>query len=563
MNPAPMDRRRILVVEDSPTQAMLMQLRLEQEGFEAIVAPTAEAALESLGQVRPDLMLVDYHLPGIQGDELCRRVRMNINTQGIPILMLTAEQSAAAEVRGLESGADDYVGKAEDPDVLMLRIRALLRKSSTQVNLLMPDESFFRKARVLAIDDSPTYLELLRAELSEEGYTVETAASGLEGLGHLDAESFDCVLVDLVMPGMDGLEVIREIVSRQAVEDSPVVILMVSAQETKENAMRALESGADDFVGKSSDISVLKGRLRAMLRHKYLHEQHKRIIDEFKRQEDDLERAVEERTRELKGEIAERRRAEEELRKAKEIAEAASRAKTEFLANMSHELRTPLNAIIGFSDMIRNQVFGKFADCTVGQKYLEYIDNIHDSGVHLLKIINDILDVSRIEVGKVKLNEEYLDLREVVKATERLIRSQADKNKVRLRTELPDSLPALLGDERILKQTILNLMSNAVKFTPEGGTVTATIRLRQGGVLEVAVMDTGIGIAPEDHGKVMLPFGQVDSSLSRRHEGTGLGLPLAKTFMELHGGSLTLESALGQGTTVTLSFPQERTQMAA
>ena len=558
MTPNGNGRKRILVVEDSPTQAMLVQLRLEQEGFEAVTVPTAEAALEALATLHPDLMLVDYHLPGIQGDELCRRVRMNINTQGLPMLMLTADQSAGAEVRGLESGADDYVAKSEDFDVLVLRIRALLRKSSTQLNLLMPDESFFRKARILAIDDSLTYLELLKHELADEGYTVDVAASGLEGLGRMQTETYDCLLVDLVMPGMGGLEVIREVVTHEAHGDSPVVILMLSAQESKENAMRALAAGADDFVGKSSDISVLKGRLRALLRHKYLHEQHRRIIDEFKRQEDSLERAVEERTRELKAEIAERERAEEELRRAKEIAEAASRAKTEFLANMSHELRTPLNAIIGFSDMIRNQVFGKVADCAMSQKYLEYIDNIHDSGCHLLKIINDILDVSRIEVGKVKLNEELLDLREVVKATERLIHSQADKNKVKVIPALPDSFPMLLGDERILKQTVLNLVSNAVKFTPEGGSVTISTEVAGDGWMELRVKDTGIGIASEDHSKVMQPFGQVDSSLSRRHEGTGLGLPLSKTFMELHGGALLLDSALGEGTTITLRFPPDR-----
>lgn len=558
MTPDGNGRKRILVVEDSPTQAMLVQLRLEQEGFEALTVPTAEAALEALATLHPNLMLVDYHLPGIQGDELCRRVRMNINTQGLPMLMLTADQSAGAEVRGLESGADDYVAKSEDFDVLVLRIRALLRKSSTQLNLLMPDESFFRKARILAIDDSVTYLELLKHELAEEGYTVDVAASGLEGLGRMQTETYDCLLVDLIMPGMDGLEVIREVVTHEGHGDSPVVILMLSAQESKENAMRALAAGADDFVGKSSDISVLKGRLRALLRHKYLHEQHRRIIDEFKRQEDSLEKAVEERTRELKAEIAERQRAEEELRRAKEIAEAASRAKTEFLANMSHELRTPLNAIIGFSDMIRNQVFGKVADCAMSQKYLEYIDNIHDSGCHLLKIINDILDVSRIEVGKVKLNEELLDLREVVKATERLIHSQADKNKVKVVPVLPDAFPMLMGDERILKQTVLNLVSNAVKFTPEGGSVTISTEVADDGWIELRVKDTGIGIAPEDHTKVMQPFGQVDSSLSRRHEGTGLGLPLSKTFMELHGGALLLDSALGQGTTITLRFPPNR-----
>lgn len=252
--------------------------------------------------------------------------------------------------------------------------------------------------------------------------------------------------------------------------------------------------------------------------------------------------------------ITERKRAEAALREAKETAELANRTKSEFLANMSHELRTPLNAVIGFAEIMTNQVMGPLGH----PRYKSYAEDIRDSGTHLLNIINDILDVSKAEAGMLDLTEEELELAAIVDAAVRLVRQRAETGGVRLVVDLPDDLPRIWADPRRMKQVLLNLLSNAVKFTPEKGAVQVEARLTQAGWLQIRVADQGIGIAPEDLDRVLEPFTQVDSSLSRRHAGTGLGLPLTRALIEMHDGTLRLESMPGAGTVATVALPPER-----
>lgn len=230
----------------------------------------------------------------------------------------------------------------------------------------------------------------------------------------------------------------------------------------------------------------------------------------------------------------------------------ASKAKSEFLASMSHELRTPLNAVIGFSDAMVLEVFGPLAG-----RYKNYASDIRSSGAHLLSLINDVLDLTRLDAGQAELREEVFDLGELVSECLRMVLNQAQKSDIILSADLGEDLPALNADRRRIKQVLVNLLSNAVKFTPNGGQVKISAQRTAAG-LSLAVADSGIGIAPEDIPKALEVFGQVDSSLARKYEGTGLGLPLSKQLMELHGGSLNLESQVNVGTTVTVTLPRER-----
>jgi signal transduction histidine kinase len=243
----------------------------------------------------------------------------------------------------------------------------------------------------------------------------------------------------------------------------------------------------------------------------------------------------------------------EDLSMALEAAEAASKAKSAFLASMSHELRTPLNAILGFSETMLYEAFGPLG----APRYKEYLGDINESGTHLLSLINDILDIARFDAGQAELHEEVFDVESLIAESLRMVAGHAEKCDIALSTELAPDLPALKADKRRIKQVLINLLSNAVKFTPAGGEVKIFVHPTQSG-LAMTVVDTGIGIAPGDLPKALERFGQVDSSLARKYEGTGLGLPLSKQLMELHGGSLLLESQEGVGTTVTITLPPGR-----
>ncbi len=252
--------------------------------------------------------------------------------------------------------------------------------------------------------------------------------------------------------------------------------------------------------------------------------------------------------------ISERKRAEEALNRAKEEAELANRAKTDFLANMSHELRTPLNSVIGFSDMLKSECFGPLGD----PRYREYAEDINESGCHLLAVISDILDVSKIEAGVMEVSEENVLVGAAVESCVRMVNERAEKGRVALSVKVSDDLPVLRADSRQVKQILLNLLSNAIKFTPAGGGIAISAGVGDSREVVLRVSDSGIGIAAGKIPRVLEPFGQAGDILTRNHEGTGLGLSLAKSLIELHGGTLTLESELERGTTVTVRFPPER-----
>jgi signal transduction histidine kinase len=290
-----------------------------------------------------------------------------------------------------------------------------------------------------------------------------------------------------------------------------------------------------------------------------------RVRDAFRRSEnvskqllfanEQLESAVHDRTQELQDRLADLSNNQSALESAKQQAISANIAKSRFLATMSHELRTPLNSILGFSEIIRDERLGGVGDA----RYAEYASYIHDSGAHLLNLIGDILDLSRIEAGKVELTFEELPIAEIADAALRHAATRERKGIESVTLRLATGLPNVIADRRSLMQVIINLLSNAMKFTPDGGQVVLSAFLRGDGGITIQVADTGIGMSSEDIPKALSAFTQVDDGLSRTHEGTGLGLAIVKSLVELHGGILAIESAKGRGTTVRAELPVSRT----
>jgi signal transduction histidine kinase len=244
----------------------------------------------------------------------------------------------------------------------------------------------------------------------------------------------------------------------------------------------------------------------------------------------------------------------ESLIAATQAAQAANEAKSRFIANMSHELRTPLNAIIGFSEVMNSEIYGALGN----EKYREYASDIHNSGRHLLSLINDILSISRLEIGKAELKDEEINLSDLINRCVRWVGGHAFESGVELKEDIGPDVPSLRADPRSMTQVLLNLLSNAVKFTPRGGKVTIAAKARADGGVELCVQDTGIGMTRDKIERIGTPFLQFEDGLARRFEGAGLGLSIAKRLVELHGGQLTITSSVGIGTTASIQMPPER-----
>ncbi|MDF1719556.1 MAG: response regulator [Minwuia sp.] len=411
--------------------------------------------------------------------------------------------------------------------------------------------------RVLVVDDLEANRAMLVRRLIRRGFEAEMADDGPMALRMVDEQDFDIVLLDIMMPGMSGLEVLRIIRANRSPAILPVI--MVTAIHEKDGIAEAIKLGANDYITKPVDLDITMARMQTQIDRRKAELALHAANESLKRRVEERTLDLEKMNFDLRSEIKQRQSLEEGLRQEKLRAEAANRAKSEFLATMSHELRTPLNSIIGFSDLIRQQLQADAPADTA--RFGEYAVYINESGQHLLRIVNDILDLTKIDAGKTVLNESHTSVADLVERSIRLVDAMAQKNAIRINFggELNDV--ELFCDEILMRRALLNMLSNAVKFSKSGGQVEIRAELDTNGDLHLIVADTGIGIRPEDIPRVMEPFGQADATHSRNHEGTGLGVPLTKSLVELHNGRFEMDSEPDVGTTVSLVLPAKRLQM--
>jgi len=543
----------IMLVEDSPSQAVKLTAVLEEEGWLVNWVSNAEEAFAALRQTRPDLVLLDFYLPGMRGDEVCRRIRMNIDSRGLPIVMLTSEEHN--ELHGLESGADDFIVKSSDPEILLLKLRTLLQKTRSEDGLILAGgRDNFRSARILAIDDSRTFLERLRPELEGEGYELETAVSPEDGLERALSEPFDGIIIDLMMPGIDGIEVCRRINAMRPQSQSPLVTIILTSLETRENRSSALEAGADDFVGKSDDFSVLKGRIRALLRRKFFAEENARILQELRAKE--LE-ALKERAAK---EVAEARAAlveklelsTRDLNRSREELKKANEAKDRFLAILSHELRTPLTPILAV-------VTQRSEDETVPSELRRDLFMIKRNVELEARLIDDLLDLTRITQGKLEVRADDVDLLPLIAHVVDIC-SAGEQSIPNIVSEFTAERSIVRGDSSRLTQVFWNLLRNATKFTPAEGRITLRLYNEKDdyGKANVVfeIVDTGIGIDRDILPRIFDAFEQGSRQVTRQFGGLGLGLAISKAIIDLHDGTLKAHSlGRGHGATFRIDLP--------
>jgi len=575
----------VLVIDDSITFREQLSELLRAQGYRVSVAASGEEGLRSISLERPSAVVVDGVLPGIDGAGVVRKLRLDAAMRDTPCILLTGSNDYGAELRALDSGADAFVRKDEDIDMILARVTAVLRNAGRAAR---PQAvSLLSAKKILAVDDSVTYLHELADTLGGEGYDVILAQSGEEALEMVKVQSVDCVLLDRLMPGLGGTETCRRLKADAATRDIPLI--MLTAMEDREAMIEGLSTGADDYVLKSSEFDVLKARVRAQLRRKQFEDESRRIRSELMNQEleaaevrasralmesrSELLAILEQKNVDLEALVSELRERQREIDHKNVQLEEASRLKSEFLSNMSHELRTPLNAIIGFSELLGGGIVGPMTT-----KQLTCVGHVRSSGKHLLALINDILDLSKIEAGKMTLQLECIEVDALLRGCVMIVQDSS-KRTIAMSYEPSAGCEQLVVDQRKLRQMVYNLLSNAVKFSADGGQVRLSVHKAHRAVLrrdapsdmvsrilplppgpyeefmEIRVSDGGAGIAEHELPRLFQSFRQLDASTTRRYEGTGLGLALVSRLAELHGGTAGVFSAPGRGAQFSVWLP--------
>ncbi len=526
-------RPLVIVVDDSETYRRELGYRLEREGFAVLEAATGEEGLRLASRERPVALVVDGILPGMSGAEVIRHVRLDPALRLVRCVLVTGADEPGAELTALDSGADAFVSKNEDVEVVVARFSAAVRDAPVAPS--QGASSLLGPFRILAVDDSPTYLNAVADVLRGEGYDVVMAHSGEEAIELLGVQPVDCILLDFMMPGIGGKEACRRIKSSPALRSIPIV--MLTALEDTESMLDALRHGADDFISKSTELEVLTARVRTQIRRKQFEDENRRVVEKL------MQTELEAVAARAATELAQTRAAlvEELERKNRELEM--------FSYSVSHDLKAPLRALTGFTRLLQEE-------CAPGldERALHYLDRINTAAGRMGELVEDLLRLSR--VGRAELAVRRVDVSEIAREVERELRKRQPDREVDVHVAEGLSVSA---DPSLLKIVLENLMDNAWKFT----SLSAAARVEVGGSPGPSgtvffVRDNGAGFDPAFVDKLFNPFQRLHST--SEFPGTGIGLATVRRIVERHGGEVRAEGEVGRGATIyfTLPGPKDR-----
>ena len=523
----------ILVIDDSVTFREELRTAFESAGHRVLTASSGEEGLRVAGAQRPDAIVVDGMLPGIDGATVIRHVRLDAVLRDVPCLLLTASEDKGAELRALDAGADTFVRKEEDLDVILAKLSAVLRRTTARTPGDEETRSLLGPKKILAVDDSVTYLHELTDALKGEGYDVMLARSGEEALELLAVQAVDCILLDLIMPGLGGHATCQRIKAAPIVREVPLI--MLTALENREAMIQGLGAGADDYISKSSEFDVLKARVRAQIRRKQFEDEHRRIREELLRRE--LEAAEARAATEL---AQTRAVLVEELERKNEELEA-------FSYSVSHDLRAPLRSIDGFSKALLDH----WSDA-LDPKGKDYLWRVRAAAQRMGELIDDLLELSR--VGRAELRRGQTNLSEIARTVAAELRKRDPSRQVEI--EIQDGLIAD-ADRRLIHIVFENLLGNGWKFTVNADQAKVEVGTsRSDDGTAYFVRDNGAGFDMTYAEKLFRPFQRLHSSTD--YPGTGIGLATVHRIVDRHGGRVWADGAVGRGAAFYFTLPPPR-----
>ncbi len=534
----------IVVVDDRSTNREILKKLAQSldQAVEVLAFADPETALAWTAQTPPDLIITDYKMPGLNGAEFTARVRAQPCGRDIPVMVVTAYEDRAYRYSALEAGATDFLLTPLDRMEFTARVRNLL-------TLRRQQKLIEKRAKALELRlHQDTRLHETKLQQSEEMFrlVINTLSAMVNAVDHegrcVFVNNYQALFFDIDPDQAIGIPLEKVFDEHYARDHRDLNARVLSTGEP----LTQLEETLTDREGCKRVFLTTKAPLHTA-------------------------GAKAQNVVTVSTEITERKESERDLAQAKEAAEAANLAKTQFLANTSHELRTPLNAVIGFAEVMHGEQLGPMAH----ERYHQYAGDIASSGRHLLQIINELLDISRIEMNRLELHEEVVSLNKLLSETHRLLRNGASESGVDLQLDVPEEPLFMVLDPLRMRQVFVNLLSNAVKFTPSGGRVTLSARLLPpaagrdersnetpagwlNGGARITIRDSGIGMSASEAKHARTPFGRAENALNSRLPGIGLGLPLAINLVELHGGHCEIDSVPDEGTTVHVLLPGER-----